>query len=105
MPFDINLNVRQQRYKTLTNALQVLGHPTRLAILDALADGPASPNQLSIRGEMALGSVAYHVRTMADSGLIELQKETRKRGAIEHTYKLSRRGRKLWKDLGLEELS
>ena len=39
----------------------------------------------------SLGTVAYHVRTLEQLGLIELVDETRVRGAVEHHYRATER--------------
>jgi DNA-binding transcriptional ArsR family regulator len=56
-------------------------------ILAMLDERKASPNQLSGWLGASLGTVAYHVRTLEQLGLIELVDETRVRGAVEHHYK------------------
>jgi DNA-binding transcriptional ArsR family regulator len=103
MPIDLELTPRQERYKLLRFALHELRCEMRLAVLDAYADGETTPTDLARRGGISLATVAYHVRTMAKEGLLELVSERPVRGAVEHTYKLSDRGRQLWRDLGLKE--
>lgn len=98
-------STRQERYQLLQLALRRVRHDTRLLVLDALADGKASPVEIANRCNVPLGSLAYHIRAMAADGLIVLVDTRRVRGAIEHIYKLSPRGRRLWKNLGLKEKS
>jgi len=65
-------------------------HPTRLAIVEALSRGEErSPNELVEFTGASLGTVAYHVRALAAAGVIELSREARVRGAVEHFYRLS----------------
>lgn len=75
-----------------------LAHPTRLRILDALKDEPIlSPNQLLDRlaPGTGLANVAYHTRELASLGLLTPAGERVARGALEHFYRLSSRGREL----------
>jgi DNA-binding transcriptional ArsR family regulator len=59
----------------------------RVRILAMLDERKASPNQLAGWLDASLGTVAYHVRTLLQLGLIELVDETRVRGAVEHHYR------------------
>jgi DNA-binding transcriptional ArsR family regulator len=67
--------------------VKAMSHPLRVRILAMLDERKASPNQLSGWLGASLGTVAYHVRTLEQLGLIELVDETRVRGAVEHHYK------------------
>jgi DNA-binding transcriptional ArsR family regulator len=67
--------------------VKAMGHPLRVRILAMLDERTASPNQLAGWLEASLGTVAYHVRTLLELGLIELVDETRVRGAVEHHYR------------------
>lgn len=89
----------RSRYQLLERALGDLGHPVRLQILSHLAVAPASPKAIAEMSEASLGTVAYHVRAMLDDGLILLDRERRVRGAVEHFYRLSARGRRLHAEL------
>ena len=53
-------------------------------MLDA---GEASPKELATSLGEKLGNVSYHVRILARLGLIELIRETPRRGAVEHHYR------------------
>jgi len=64
-----------------------MSHPLRVRILAMLDERTASPNQLAGWLDASLGTVAYHVRTLEQLGLIELVDETRVRGAVEHHYR------------------
>ena len=68
-----------------------MSHPLRVRILAMLDERKASPNQLSGWLGASLGTVAYHVRTLEQLGLIELVDETRVRGAVEHHYRAKER--------------
>lgn len=67
--------------------VKALSHPLRVRILAILEEGEASPVRLAELLDATLGTVAYHVRTLHGLGLLELVRETRRRGAIEHTYR------------------
>jgi DNA-binding transcriptional ArsR family regulator len=66
--------------------IKALAHPLRVKLLTSLGKQEASPSQLSKELGVALGTVSYHVRTLHDMGLLELMREERQRGAIEHYY-------------------
>ena len=71
-----------------------LGHPLRLRILLALESETLSPSDLGQRLRVALGLVAYHVRTLRDDGLLELVDTRVARGSLQSFYRLSDRGRR-----------
>ncbi len=71
--------------------VKAMSHPLRVRILAMLDERKASPNQLAGWLGASLGTVAYHVRTLLQLGLIELVDETRVRGAVEHHYRAVRR--------------
>jgi DNA-binding transcriptional ArsR family regulator len=71
--------------------VKAMSHPLRVRILAMLDERKASPNQLSGWLGASLGTVAYHVRTLEQLGLIELVDETRVRGAVEHHYRARQR--------------
>jgi DNA-binding transcriptional ArsR family regulator len=60
-------------------------------ILSALERRTASPSELAAELDVPLGTVSYHVRRLAGAGLIKLVREARRRGAVEHYYRLDRR--------------
>jgi hypothetical protein len=60
-------------------------------ILAMLDERKASPIQLAGWLGASLGTVAYHVRTLAQLGLIELVDETPVRGTVEHHYRARER--------------
>lgn len=62
-----------------------------MRILGALERRTASPSELAAELDVPLGTVSYHVRRLAAAGLIKLVKEARRRGAVEHYYRLDRR--------------
>src|SRR3954466_5273637 len=64
-----------------------MSHPLRVRILAMLQERKASPVELADWLGARLGTVAYHVRTLHQLGLIELVDETRVRGAGAHHYR------------------
>jgi DNA-binding transcriptional ArsR family regulator len=73
--------------------VKAISHPLRVRMLAMLDEREASPNQLSGWLDASLGVVAYHVRTLERLGLIELVRERRVRGAVEHYYRARERPR------------
>jgi len=71
--------------------VKALSHPIRVRVLALLEERMASPVELAEVLGVSLGSVSYHVRNLHRLGLIELKKETRRRGAIEHHYRAKER--------------
>src|SRR4051794_21224024 len=70
-----------------------MSHPLRVRILAMLQERKASPVELAEWLGARLGTVAYHVRTLHQLGLIELVDETRVRGAVAHHYRAKERPR------------
>src|SRR4051812_50182977 len=79
--------VDDQRY------VKALSHPLRVRILGILEDRAASPVELSQVLDATLGTISYHVRQLNELGLLELVRETPRRGAIEHHYRAKPRPR------------
>jgi DNA-binding transcriptional ArsR family regulator len=71
--------------------VKALSHPVRVRILAMLEERMASPVELAEVLGVSLGTVSYHVRHLQQLGLIELKKETPRRGAIEHHYQATMR--------------
>ena len=80
-------NIDDPRY------VKAMSHPLRVRILAMLDERTASPVELAGWLGASLGTVAYHVRTLERMGLVELVRETRVRGAVEHHYKSVERPR------------
>jgi DNA-binding transcriptional ArsR family regulator len=74
-------NIDDPRY------VKAMSHPLRVRILALLDERPASPVELAGWLGATLSTTAYHVRTLERMGLIELIRETRVRGAVEHHYR------------------
>ncbi len=67
--------------------LRAISHPIRIRLLAMLDEEPASPVILASKLDQPLGTVAYHVRTLYDLGLLKLVSTRQRRGATEHYYK------------------
>ena len=69
---------------------RALSHPLRQRILMALGGRVASPTDLADELGAPLGDVAYHVKQLAGSDLLELVRTERRRGAVKHLYRAKR---------------
>jgi DNA-binding transcriptional ArsR family regulator len=84
--------------EALAKTLRAVAHPARISALLAISEGQLSPVELTRRSDQdkwSLGVVAYHVRALAGAGLIELASTVQRRGAVEHRYSVTPRGRAL----------
>ena len=70
----------------LGRVFQALADPTRRAVLERLAGGPAAMSELAQPFRMALPSFAQHLDVLEDCGLVRSSKEGRVR-----TYQLAPR--------------
>lgn len=52
--------------------VRALANPTRIRILEAIADGPASPNELSARIGEPPSSIGYHLRVLRATGCVRM---------------------------------
>src|SRR4051794_8444742 len=71
--------------------VKALAHPLRVQILTVLEERTASPSDLAEELGAPLGNVSYHVRTLADLGLLKLVRRRTRRGAVEHYYRARER--------------
>lgn len=72
---------------------KALSHATRARILAVIGEGSTSPKQLAERLGEDVRGVAYHVRVLHRLGCIELVETKQRRGAVEHFYTVTERGR------------
>ena len=56
-------------------------------MLTVLNERVASPSELSGELDEPIGNVSYHMRTLADLGMVELVRTEPRRGAVEHYYR------------------
>ncbi len=69
-----------------------MAHPMRARILAALDGRELSPVELAKELDATLGVVSYHVRVLAEAGVVELARTSARRGAIQHHYRLRESG-------------
>ena len=58
-----------------------------------LSEGTATPSDIAIALRLPLSTVSYHVRFLADRGIVRLAGRTQRRGAVAHHYQLTDRDR------------
>jgi DNA-binding transcriptional ArsR family regulator len=74
--------------------LHAVSHPSRIDILRRfLVEGTATPADIASGLELPLGNVSYHIRLLAEKGIIRLAGRTQRRGAVVHHYQLTDRER------------
>jgi DNA-binding transcriptional ArsR family regulator len=61
----------------LSDVLSAISHPTRRAIIDRLAKGPAGFLELAEPFDTALNAVTKHLKLLERAGLIERRKQGR----------------------------
>src|SRR3954468_17579176 len=61
----------------LTDTLTALSHPTRRAMLDRLARGPARVTDIAEPFDMSLNAVSKHLKVLEAAGLIRREKQRR----------------------------
>jgi DNA-binding transcriptional ArsR family regulator len=70
--------------------LTAVAHPLRRRILREMADGkPTSPRKLADALLHPLSNVSYHVRVLADCGVLTLVETRPTGGSVEHFYRSS----------------
>ena len=72
--------------------LRALSHPVRLRILSLLTAEPKSGTDLAPELSMSQAAVSYHLRSLAEAGLIELEEVRNVRGGREKMYRLAEVG-------------
>ena len=78
----------------LADLLRSVGHPTRIAILEHVDEvGEVSPRAFTRSHRTPLATASHHVRILAQAGLTQLIRTEPRRGAVEHFYVLSDRGK------------
>jgi DNA-binding transcriptional ArsR family regulator len=69
----------------------LVSHPTRVKSYVILAERVASPNEIASEIGLDVGHVSYHVKKLAEMGVVELIDVRPVRGANEHFYKATKR--------------
>jgi DNA-binding transcriptional ArsR family regulator len=67
--------------------VKALAHPLRIRMLSVLNERVTSPSELAGELDEPIGNVSYHMRTLADLGMVELVRTEPRRGAVEHYYR------------------
>lgn len=70
------------RAQAISRVFQALADPTRRAVLERLARGPASTSELAEPFEMALPSFAQHLAVLEQCGLVR----SHKKGRVRHFH-------------------
>ena len=71
--------------------IKALGHTLRFQALHIFNKRVTSPNEVSRELGVPVNKLAYHVRVLEKSNLIELVKTEQRRGATEHYYRATSR--------------
>jgi DNA-binding transcriptional ArsR family regulator len=69
------------------DTLRALMHPLRMRAYVEAVKGPVSAKELAERLEVPLQRMSYHVRLLAESGLLHVVRKTPRRGAVETHYR------------------
>jgi predicted ArsR family transcriptional regulator len=88
------MNPAQQEKSTapIESLAAIVTHPLRRRIWYAMAEQrPISPRELADELNEPVNDVAYHVRVLRDTGVIELAGTRPVRGATQHFYRTTRR--------------
>jgi DNA-binding transcriptional ArsR family regulator len=84
--------IREAREAGELRLAKALGHPQRVAILESLnANGPMAPVQLAEQLGADLSNLSYHVRVLAQGGLIVPIRKEKRRGRFRTVYRSTMR--------------
>jgi DNA-binding transcriptional ArsR family regulator len=72
--------------RRLLDVAEALRHPTRVRILELMAEGERSPAEIAREIGKEIGHVAYHMRKLIELGAVRETRTRPVRGAIEHFY-------------------
>ncbi len=72
-------DVAMARAATTTDAFNAVAEPRRRQVLDILADGERSVNDLVVLLDLAQPLVSKHLRVLREVGLVEVREEGRQR--------------------------
>jgi len=67
-------NEIQKKYKTRTETMKALAHPTRLFIIDFLADGEKCVCEIVEQVGVDISTISKHLSVMKNAGLVEDEK-------------------------------
>jgi DNA-binding transcriptional ArsR family regulator len=68
-------------------SLKILAHPLRQRAFNEAVKAPVSAKELAQRLGVPLQRMSYHVRLLADAGLLRVVRRTQRRGAMETHYR------------------
>lgn len=77
-------NLRSQAAEQL---VKVMAHPLRVQALTILTERVASPSEIAKELGIGVSGLSYHIRELEKVGLIELVREEKRRGAVEHFFR------------------
>lgn len=86
----------------LVQTFAALANPTRLAILDRLAQGEATVNELAAPFDVALPAVSKHIKVLEKAGLVgrgqhaQFRPCTLEAAALEEVFDWAKQYRTLW---------
>ena len=73
------------RTEALARRLKAISDPTRLAMLDALRNGPRTVTEIALAFGLAQPTVSNHVKVLRDAGLVsDVREGTRRHLVVEH---------------------
>ena len=89
-----NATTEKDSTELVAEVLGALGHPLRIRVIQQFDDSvKLSPSRLhDAMPDVALGTLAYHVRQLAGAGLLQRAGRIPRRGAVEHLYLLTSTG-------------
>jgi DNA-binding transcriptional ArsR family regulator len=61
----------------LSTILGAISHPSRRAILDRLADGPARVTDIAAPFDLSLNAVSKHLKVLEEAGLVDRERQGR----------------------------
>lgn len=71
--------------------VKALAHPTRVDILNILAEGPSSPSRIAKQlKDVSLNLTSHHIKVLKELNCVELEEEVRHGGRTEHVYRLAK---------------
>ena len=65
---------KQAIYESLAEVAQALGHPHRLELLEHLAQGVRSVEELSIRAHLTFANTSRHLQILRRAGLVDTER-------------------------------
>ncbi|WP_135536979.1 MULTISPECIES: ArsR family transcriptional regulator [Halostella] len=80
----------------------VISSRYRVAVLERLAEGPATPSQIATDSELSIAHISRSLRRLRERDLVELLvSEDRKKGRV---YGITDRGEQIWSQIQSENM-